>query len=73
MSASRVLRVQQLTFRLKGAFYKTTVIPAKLYGSECSAMKKQQPIGWVAKMMMITLMSGKTRKYRIKMKILDII
>ena len=39
-NASGVLCDRRIPLRLKGKFYKTTIRPAMLYGTECWAVKK---------------------------------
>jgi len=52
---------------LKGKFYRTTVRPAMLYGTECWAVKSQHENQVsVAEMRMFHWMSGKTRHDRIR-------
>jgi len=57
----------------KGKFYNTTVIPAMLYAMECWAVKNQHKNKIsVAKMRMLCLICGETRRYRIRNTILKI-
>jgi len=66
-SASGVLCDKKVPFKLKGKFYRTTVRPAILYGTECWAVKSQHENQIsVAKMRMLRWMMGKTRNDRIK-------
>ena len=53
--------------KLKGKFYRTAVQPAMLYGAECWPTKRRhfQQLG-VAKMHMLRLMCGHTRKDRVR-------
>ncbi|KAM2387188.1 hypothetical protein ACFX1X_039558 [Malus domestica] len=66
-SASGVLCDRRMPLKLKGKFYRTTIRPAMLYGTECWAVKHQHihKMG-VAEMRMLRWMCGHTRKDKIK-------
>ena len=65
--ASGILCDKRIPNKLKGKFYKTTVRPAMLYGTECWTIKKKhvQQMN-VAEMRMLRWMCHKTRKDRIR-------
>ncbi|KAL5164281.1 hypothetical protein HKD37_18G049636 [Glycine soja] len=65
--ASGVLCDAKVPIKLKGKFYRTTVRPAILYGTECWAVKSQHEnkVG-VAEMRMLRWMCGKTRQDKIR-------
>ncbi|KAH1225701.1 Craniofacial development protein 2 [Glycine max] len=65
--ASEVLCDAKVPIKLKGKFYRTTVRPAILYGTECWAVKSQHEtkVG-VAEMRMLRWMCGKTRQDKIR-------
>jgi hypothetical protein len=66
-SASGVLCDAKVPFKLKGKFYRTTVRPAILYGTERWAVKNQHKHkASVTEMRMLRWMCGKTRCDRIK-------
>lgn len=67
-AASGVLCDKQIPIKLKGKFYKTAILPALLYGTECWATI-QSHIGkmGVDQMHMLRWMSGKTLRDRIPM------
>ncbi|KAM1225087.1 hypothetical protein ACFX2G_044844 [Malus domestica] len=66
-SASGVLCDRRMPLKLKGKFYRTTIRPAMLYGTECWAVKHQHvhKMG-VAEMWMLRWMCGHTRKDKIR-------
>jgi len=60
-----VLCDKKVPLKLKGKFYRTTVRPALLYGTECWAVKSQHENQVsVAEMRMLRWMSDKTRHDR---------
>ena len=63
----RVLFVIKIVLlKLKGKFYRTTIRPAMLYGTECWAVKSQHENKLnVAEMRMLRWMSGHTRHDKI--------
>jgi len=64
---SRVLCDKKVPLKLKGKFYRTTVRPTLLYGTECWAVKSQHENQVsVAEMRILRWMSGKTRHDRIR-------
>ena len=64
---SGVLCDKKVPLKLKEKFYRITVRPALLYGTECLAVKSQQENQVsVAEMRMLHWMSGKTRHDRIR-------
>ncbi|KAM2686887.1 hypothetical protein EV2_009726 [Malus domestica] len=63
-SASGVLWDRRRPLKLKGKFYRTTIRPAMLYGTECWAVKHQH-VG-VVEMRMLRWTCGHTRKDKIK-------
>jgi hypothetical protein len=64
--ASGVLCDRRIPNRLKGKFYRAVIRRAMLYVTECWAIKKQHIHKSVAEMRMLTWMSGKTRKDKIR-------
>jgi hypothetical protein len=65
--ASGVLCDKRVPLKLKGKFYRTTIRPAMLYGTECWAVKSQHENQVsVVEMRMLRWMSGKTRHDRIR-------
>ncbi|KAM1765238.1 hypothetical protein ACFX11_004391 [Malus domestica] len=66
-SASGVLCDCRMPLKLKEKFYRTTIRPAMLYGTECWAVKHQHvhKMG-VAEMRMLRWMCGHTRKDKIR-------
>jgi len=57
---------KKVLLKLKGEFYRTTVRPTMLYGTECWAVKSQHESQVsVAEMRMLCWMNGKTRHDRI--------
>jgi len=64
---SGVLCDKKVPLKLKGKFYRATVRPALLYGTECWAVKSQHENQVsVAEMRMLRWISGKTRHDRIR-------
>ena len=65
--ASGVLCDKRVPQKLKGKFYRTTIRPAILYGTECWPTKRQhvQQLGAV-EMHMLRWMCGHTRKDRVR-------
>jgi len=58
---------RKVPLKLKGKFYRTTVRPTLLYGTECWTVKSQHKHQVsVAEMRMLCWMSGKTRHDRIR-------
>ncbi|KAM1280162.1 hypothetical protein ACFX15_020552 [Malus domestica] len=66
-SASGVLCDRRMPLKFKGKFYRTTIRPVMLYGTECWAVKHQHvhKMG-VAEMRMLRWMCGHTRKDKIR-------
>ncbi|KAL6498008.1 hypothetical protein OROGR_028405 [Orobanche gracilis] len=70
-SATGVLCDPDMPHRLKGKFYRTTIRPALLYGTECWAVKQchVQKMN-VAEMRMLRWMCGHTKKYRLRNEVI---
>ena len=61
----------KMPIKLKRKFYRITIRPAMLYGSECWAIKRQQIYKMsVAEMRMLRWMSGHTRMDRIRNEVI---
>ncbi|KAL6498695.1 hypothetical protein OROGR_028242 [Orobanche gracilis] len=70
-SATRVLCDPDMSYRLKGKFYRTAIRPALLYGTECWAVKQchVQKMN-VAEMRMLRWMCGHTKKDRLRNEVI---
>ncbi|KAL6503372.1 hypothetical protein OROGR_025295 [Orobanche gracilis] len=70
-SATGVLCDPDMPHRLKGKFYRTTIRPALLYGTECWAVKRchVQKMN-VAEMRMLRWMCGHTKKDRLRNEVI---
>ncbi|KAL6494082.1 glutamated carboxypeptidase [Orobanche gracilis] len=70
-SATGVLCDPDMPHRLKGKFYRTTIRPALLYGTECWAVKQchVQKMN-VAEMRMLRWMCGHTKKDRLRNEVI---